>query len=776
MKKILSFIILAFLSASPLWAQFDTGDYNSMGPDGVVNNQRNRQGADSLGTDKEIPEGIHVWTVDPRFGDRVEAKPDTVSHMFMNSIFTTGMRSEYNSTGNLGAPRQARLFIDRKENNNFIFVNPYDYVVTPVEKFQFTNTLSPLTNISYNNCGNRTNGEDHFKTKFAVNAGKRLGIGFLIDYIYGRGYYNAQSTSHFKAALYGSYMGERYQAHLLFNTLHEKVTENGGITSELYITHPESFNESFATSEIPTMLEQNWNRNDNQHIFFTQRYSVGFNRKVPMTPEEIKARKFAIESQKEQDEKKARAKAEKEAMDAGVEFDKKNAKLPKSYSGRPDNAKVATKTAPADSAAIASGRVKVNGKNMADSLLAASNKAKEDTSWLKDEYVPVTSFIHTADFTTYRRIYEAYATPENYYLDTYKVKERLAGDSIYDKTSNWNLRNTFAIALLEGFNKWIKAGAKVFATHTLSHYVLPDSVGTTSWNEHSVAVGAQLSKTQGKSLHFNVTGDVAVVGYNVGEIKIDGGVDLNFPLLGDTMTLAASGFYHHVKPSFYFRHYQSRHLWWDSDDLSMIDHLRAQGVLNYAKTRTRFRFAFDEIKNYAYFASSFTNSDDNGRLYNMAYSRQASSPITVLTAEVAQDLAFGPLHWETTLTWQKSTNQDVLPLPAINAYTNLYLRFKIARVLNCDFGADARFFTKYAAPDYFPSLGQYTVQENENKQKIGGYPVINAYFNFKLSRARFFVMMSHVNCGSGNKEYFFTPNYPLNGRVFRFGISWDFAN
>ena len=776
MKKILSFIILAFLSASPLWAQFDTGDYNSMGPDGVVNNQRNRQGADSLGTDKEIPEGIHVWTVDPRFGDRVEAKPDTASHMFMNSIFTTGMRSEYNSTGNLGAPRQARLFIDRMENNNFIFVNPYDYVVTPVEKFLFTNTLSPLTNISYNNCGNRTNGEDHFKTKFAVNAGKRLGIGFLIDYIYGRGYYNAQSTSHFKAALYGSYMGERYQAHLLFNTLHEKVTENGGITSELYITHPESFNENFATSEIPTMLEQNWNRNDNQHIFFTQRYSVGFNRKVPMTPEEIKARKFAIESQKEQDEKKARAKAEKEAMDAGVKFDKKNAKLPKSYSGRPDNAKVATKTAPADSAAIASGRVKVNGKNMADSLLAASNKAKEDTSWLKDEYVPVTSFIHTADFTTYRRIYEAYATPENYYLDTYKVKERLAGDSSYDKTSNWNLRNTFAIALLEGFNKWIKTGAKVFATHTLSHYVLPDSVGTTSWNEHSVAVGAQLSKTQGKSLHFNVTGDVAVVGYNVGEIKIDGGVDLNFPLLGDTMTLAASGFYHHVKPSFYFRHYQSRHLWWDSDDLSMIDHLRAQGVLNYAKTRTRFRFAFDEIKNYAYFASSFTNSDDNGRLYNMAYSRQASSPITVLTAEVAQDLAFGPLHWETTLTWQKSTNQNVLPLPAINAYTNLYLRFKIARVLNCDFGADARFFTKYAAPDYFPSLGQYTVQENENKQKIGGYPVINAYFNFKLSRARFFVMMSHVNCGSGNKEYFFTPNYPLNGRVFRFGISWDFAN
>ena len=771
MKKILSFILL-LLSAAPMWAQFDTDNYNSMTPDGTITNQRNRQGkTDSLGTDKEIPQGIHVWTVDSRFGDRTEAKPDTLSHMFMNSIFTTGLHGEYNTTGNLGAPRQARIFIDRNETNNFIFVNPYDYVVTPVDQFKFTNTLSPLTNISYNNCGNRTNGEDHFKTKFAVNAGKRLGMGFLVDYLYGRGYYNAQSTSHFKFGLYGSYIGDRYQAHLLFNTLHEKVTENGGITSDLYITHPESFNENFATSEIPTMLEQNWNRNDNQHVFFTQRYNVGFNRKVPMTPEEIKARKFALASQKEKDAREAKQKAMQEAEDVSEKVDKNNIKVPKTYSGRPDNAKIATTAAPKDSIQ-ANGRIKVGDKNAADSLIAVANKAKEDTAWLKNEYVPVTSFIHTLDFTTYRRIYEAYQTPTNYYQKTYSVQERLSNDSIFDKTSNWNLRNTFAIALLEGFNKWVKTGAKIFASHTLSHYVLPDSTGTSSWNEHSVTVGAQLSKTQGKTLHFNATGELAVLGYNIGELKIDGGIDLNFPLLGDTMTLAATGFYHHMKPSFYYRHYQSRHLWWNDDDLSMIDHFRAQGILNYQKTRTRLRFAFDEIKNYTYFASTYTSSDD-GRLYNLAYSRQSSSPITVLTAEVNQDLTFGPLNWETQLTWQKSTKQDVLPLPSINVYTNLYLRFKIAHVLHCDFGADMRYFTKYAAPDYFPSLGQYTVQANDDKVKIGGFPLVNIYFNFKLSRARFFAMMSHIN---GGKNYFFTPHNPLNGRVFRFGISWDFAD
>lgn len=774
MKKIIALILL-LVPVLPALAQYDD-TMNSIDADGNITNGRSRKNiADSLGTDKEIPEGIYVWKVDPKFGDRVMAQPDTIPHMFMNSIFTTGLRSEYNSLGNLGSPRQARIYIDRREESDFIFTDPYDFVLTPVEDFLFTNTLSPLTNISYNNCGNRTDGEDHLKTKFAVNAGKKIGAGFLFDYLYGRGYYNSQSTSHLNFSLYGSYIGDRYQAHLLFRTLHQKVAENGGVTDDNYITHPESYNESYATTEIPTMLEQNWNRNDNQHIFFTHRYSLGFNRKVRMTDEEIKARKFAIASQKEKDERQAKEKALKDAKAQGrdVDEDEDKVKVPQTFAGRPDGAKIATTAAPQNDKGNGQ-RVTVAGKAAADSLIAAANKAKEDTSWMKTEYVPVTSFIHTLDFNNYRRIYEAYETPENYYLNTYNVIEKLGNDSIYDKTSHWSLRNTFAISLLEGFNKWVKAGAKLFASHTLNHYTLPDSIGTTTWNENSFTVGGQLSKTQGKTLHFNVTGEVAVAGYNMGEIRIDGGVDLNFPLFRDTMTLAASGFFHHEKPSFYYRHYQSRHLWWN-DDLSMLDHFHAQGVLNYQKTRTRLRFAFDEIRNLTYFSGSYTTSE-NGRLYNTVSPKQDNDAITLLTAEIAQDFTLGPLNWESVVTYQKSTKQSVLPVPALNIYTNLYLRFKIARVLNCDFGADVRYFTKYAAPDYFAPLGQFVIQNGDNTTKIGGYPIANVYLNFKLSKARFFVMMSHINSGSGNKEYFFTPHYPLNERIFRFGISWNFAN
>lgn len=784
MKKYLCsvlFLWLAVVQASAQVPRVRTNDYNSMDPNGNVataNDRRNR--ADSTSSHKEIPKGIYVWTVDSRFGDRKAAQLDTLSHMYMNTIFTSGLRGEYNTTGNLGSPRQARVFVDRQVGSQFLFTDPYDYFITPVSDFHFTNTLSPFTNLTYNNCGDRTNGEDHFTAKFGVNAGKRLGVGFKFDYLYGRGYYDSQSTSHFDYTMYGSYLGDRYQAHLLMSTNHQKVTENGGITNDNYITHPESFNESFNTSEIPTMLARNWNRNDNQHIFFTQRYSVGFKHKVPMTAEEIAARKFAMASLLEAKQRRAKAEAARKARQEGEDVDDDDVKAPATFAGRPDNAKIGVR-AKRDSLTNdsiegglqAPNRLAVNGKAAADSLLAKTQEAKVDTSWLKDEYVPVTSFIHTLDFNNYRRIYEAYQTPADYYLHRYNVAEKLTGDSIYDKTTHWSLRNTFAISMLEGFNKWAKAGLKLFGTHELRHFTLPDSVAMRSWNENALSVGAQLIKAQGRTLHYNVTGELGVAGVNAGEIHVDGGIDVNFPLWKDTMTLAASGFYHHEKPSFYYRHYQGRHFWWDDDDLSMVDHFRVQGVLRYQKTRTTLRVAFDEMKNYTYFATTYTTSDA-GRLANAVEVRQAGDPISVFTAELKQDFTLGPLNWETVATVQKSTNEDALPLPLVNVYTNLYLRFKIAHVLKCDFGADVRYFTKYKAPDYVPAIGQYAVQANDVKTEIGNYPLVNVYANFHLKHTRFFAMMSHVNASSGG--YFFAPHYPLNGRVFRFGVSWNFFN
>ena len=768
MKKTFFFFIF-LLSTAHGYAQFDDG-FNQIDTDGNTIQRNNKSKKDSLGSNKEIPEGIKVWTVDTRFGDRKAAVPDTLSHMFMNSIFTTGLRGDYTTTGNLGAPRINRIVTDRPFGSQFIFTQPYDFIITPIEQFHFTNTLSPFTNITYNNAGNRTNGEDHLTTKFGVNAGKRLGVGFKFDYLYGRGYYQDQSTAHFNYTMYGSYLGDHYQAHLLMSTNHQKVSENGGITDDNYITHPESYSDKYSTNEIPTALSQNWNRNDNQHIFLTHRYNLGFSRKVPMTEEEIKAKKFAMASKKENEAQKRKDKATQE----GRLDDDKTVTL----QGRPDDAKIMG--AEPISQKKDNNRVALD-KQAADSLLAAEKKTQVDTAWMKKEFVPVTSFIHTLKFDNYRRIYQAYKTPTDFYANTYTVDELLTGDSIYDKTRHYSLKNTFALSLLEGFNKWAKAGLKAFITSELRHFTLPSATGIDTYNEHNLSFGAQLSKKQGKTFHYDAIAETWLSGEDAGQLKIDGSADLNFKLFGDTLTLTANGFFYRLNPTFYYRHYHSRHAWWDNTNMSKILHSKIQGILNYQKTRTTLRVAVDEIKNYTYFASSHTIT--SGKRVNHAITvNQNSGAIHLLTASLSQDFTFGPLNWESVITYQNSSNKTVLPVPTLNLYSNVYLRFKIAHVLRCDFGADVRYFTKYYAPDYVPSLGQYAVQTNTNttgsdsRVEIGNYPVVNVYANFHLKHTRFFIMMSHLNAGTGKKNYFYTPHYPLNQSILRFGLSWNFFN
>ena len=761
--KILTFLFFIFPSIS--FAQFDD-NYNQIDAEGNMTSRNKTNRKDSLKNEKEIPEGIKVWTIDSRFGDRKATVPDTLSHMFMNTVFTTGLRGEYNTTGNLGAPRINRIFTDRQNEGQFIFTQPFDFFITPIGQFHFTNTLSPFTNITYNTAGNRLNGEDHLTTKFGVNAGKKLGVGFKFDYLYGRGYYQDQSTAHFNYTMYGSYIGDHYQAHLLLSTNHQKVTENGGITNDNYIIHPESYSDKYTTSEIPTVLSQNWNRNDNQHIFFTHRYNLGFSRKVPMTADEIKAKKFAMASKKDNES----SKQEKETS--------RNNKKDEPIEGRPDNAKIMG-TEP-DGQKKTNDRLALD-KHTADSLLSIESKKQADSMWMKKEFIPVTSFIHTIQFDNYRRIYQAYNTPSNYYANNYNVQEYLSGDSIYDKTRYYSLKNTFALSLLEGFNKWAKAGLKAFITSDLRHFTLPNATGIDSYNEHNLSIGAQLSKTQGKLLHYDAIAETWLTGSDVGQMKLDVNADLNFKLFGDTLTLSANGFLYRLNPTFYYRHFHSRHAWWDNNNLSKIIHSRIQGILNYQKTRTTLRVEIDEIKNYTYFASSYNTVNDN-RVNHAIIVKQNNGLIHLLTASISQDFTFGPINWENMITYQNSSNKTVLPVPALNIYSNLYLRFKIAHVLRCDFGADVRYFTKYYAPDYVPILGQYAIQTNtdtngnDNRIEIGNYPVANVYANFHLKHTRFFIMLSHFNAGTGRKNYFFTPHYPLNQSILRFGLSWNFFN
>ena len=743
------------------------------------NRNFNPHNNDTTKQKKEIPKGIHVWTVDRRFGDRIPAEVDTLPHLYPQSTLGMGRYGEYNTTGNNYTARLSRIFMDRKLTSQFSLIDTYDQVLRQPDEWHFTNTFSPITNLGYDNCGDKNNGEDHLNARFAVNAGRRIGLGFDIDYLYARGYFQNQSTSHFNGTVYGSYLGDQYQLHALFSAHHQKAAENGGITIDTYITHPEHIQESFSDNEIPTILSSNWNRNDMQRLFLTHRYALGFYRKVPMTEEEIKARQFAEASKKEQEKRKQ--------QEAGKDKDSDDEETAKPM-GRPDGAKVAgaEPTLVADSLkrdvlAADTTRIRVTSKEMSDSLLAAQARQDSIDARMKSEFVPVTSFIHTLDIENHDHIYQAYRTPASYYADTYYNKgPRYTGDSIYDQTRLLDIKNTAAIALLEGFNKYVPMGLKIFATHELRRFQMPelDEDGAAYLgrrNEHNVSIGGQLIRSLGKTFHYNATLEAWVVGEDAGQLKLNAATDLNFRMLGDTVTLAASGYFYRLNPTFLQRHYHSKHLWWDND-LNKETRTRLEGIFSYRKTNTTLRIAIEEIQNYTYLGMSYA-IDGSKRQQMTAGVRQYGSNLNVLTAQLDQKIKLGPLHWDNRLTYQSSSNKDVLPLPALNVFSNLYLEFMVAKVLRVELGGTATYFTRYYAPDFCPMLNQYAVQQNaDSRVELGNFPIIDVYANLHLKHARFFVMMNNATGTSFNRMSFLAPHYPINRSTLHLGISWNFFN
>ena len=649
-----------------------------------------------------IPIGLYQWKVTRRLGNIVPIPVDTLHAGFQNTNDPAGPTGQYNYLGNLGSPRMSRIFFDRKEESQFFFTDPYDQSVLRPEDVTFTNTFSPYTNLTYYKSFQNRNSEERFKSYFAINANKRLGFGFYIDYLYGRGMYNNQSTAFFNGGLFASYRGDKYDMHFIFNNDNLKMRENGGIADDRYITDPLGMAEGkkqYQSTDIPTVLNKVWNHNTSYHAFLTHRFNLGF----------------------------------------------------------------------------------YKDKEKTDSLASDKLSIANDSIEAEREFVPVTSFIHTLelDFNGRKYITQDDAQNRQYFEHTY-----FGNDSI-DQNRRTSVRNTFGIALREGFNKWAKAGLTAFLTHEYRDFTLPDSTDIPNqrvikhYKENVLYVGGELLKEQGKLLHYKVLGEYAVAGEDAGQFRLEGNGDLNINLLGDSVRLDVNAYIKNLNPVFYYRNFHSKHYWWDNSDLSKIMRTRVEGKLNFNRLGTSLRAGVENIKNYTYLANtSVPVTNSNGEIIsfkNNAAVRQHSGNIQVFTAMLQQKLKLGIFHLDGEVAYQKSSEQSILPLPELSAYGNLYLHAGLVKnVLKVSLGADVRYFTKYNAPDYSPVIGQFYLQNPENTVAIGGCPMVNVYANLHWKRTRIFVMMYNVNQNTGNSRYFLAPHYPISPRLLKLGISWNF--
>ncbi|MDE6317243.1 MAG: putative porin [Muribaculaceae bacterium] len=391
------------------------------------------------------------------------------------------------------------------------------------------------------------------------------------------------------------------------------------------------------------------------------------------------------------------------------------------------------------------------------------------------EYVPVSSFIWTFDFKNSRHTFrnqnasQAREFWDNTYLNPYETN---------DKSRYSSVRNTFGVSLLEGFNKYAKAGLAVFLTHEYRHYTQPeDTVNRriplpetltplpfadipAKQGENYVWIGAQLARRQGHILNYDATGRIGVIGKATGEVELNGNIYTHIPLWSDTLNVTAYGDFSNTTVPYLLRHYISNHFAWDND-FGKTRRLRFGGRINLPRTSTTLSAGVENVQNLVYFNEK-------------ALPTQCGSSVQVFSASLEQNFEVGILNWQNRLTYQTSSNDAVIPLPKFAVYSNLFITFKVAHVLDVQFGVDCDYFTKYKSVAYQPATMAFY---NQREADCGNYPFVNAYLNFKLSKTRFYIMFSHVNQGLfGGDNWFSMPGYPLNPRRFQLGLSIDFAN
>lgn len=447
-----------------------------------------------------------------------------------------------------------------------------------------------------------------------------------------------------------------------------------------------------------------------------------------------------------------------------------------------------------DPAKVQGGETKVDNKSIPTYLTAAHSKMTGLEFYLNQSYnvghykyrrdsvtdtiigrtyIPVTRFIWTADFKTSKHLFlnQNAAQDQSFFENSY-----LSLTGTDETTRYWRLRNTLGVSLLEGFNKYAKFGFSVYATHEMRRYKqvvdtvsgkelpeglveLPVTIDPTK-TQQLLWVGGQLTKQRGSILTYAATAQFGLLGDVSGDIDIEGSVTTRFKLFGDTVSLKAYGYFKNLEAPYLLKQFVSNHYAWDNK-FSKVQRFRAGGVLNLPWIYTSINVGYETLNNYIYFN-------------NNSLPEQSSSAVHVLNASLTNHLGFGIFNWDNEVTYQTSSNATVLPLPKFSIFSNMYLKFRIARVLDVQVGVDCNYYTKYYAPAYNPAIMSFY---NQSEIECGNFAFADVYANFKLKKARFYVMYSHANKGLlGGNNYFSIPHYPLNPGRFQLGISVDFVN
>lgn len=216
-------------------------------------------------------------------------------------------------------------------------------------------------------------------------------------------------------------------------------------------------------------------------------------------------------------------------------------------------------------------------------------------------------------------------------------------------------------------------------------------------------------------------------------------------------------------PNFNFLLYQSDYInynWQNNFDNEISQRLFAD-----FKSKKLFNVlgSLSQIENYTYFTL-----DDIGNVKPF----QAGSPVRYLKLRAEREFDFGLFGSYNTIMYQNVLEGlDVLNLPEFVTRNSIYYKdFWFDKALYLQTGFTFKYFSKYEMDAYNPVLAEFYVQ---NSQELGGFPVVDYFFNAKVDKARIFFKLQNLNDLIDQNNNFSAPGYPYTDFLIRFGLVWD---
>ena len=257
-----------------------------------------------------------------------------------------------------------------------------------------------------------------------------------------------------------------------------------------------------------------------------------------------------------------------------------------------------------------------------------------------------------------------------------------------------------------------------------------------------------------------------------GAINVAGDFDGNYIQgaasydLNEEYNAKASITVHSVAPNFNFLLYQSdyQNYNWKTE----LNNVKTQ-ELNFEINTRKFGNAsvsYTGIDDYAYFGIKANDSTPSPL--------QASERVDYLKIKAEKEFTFGSFALDNTVMYQQVlSGETVFNVPQIITRNTLYYQahwFK--RALFMQTGVTFKYFTQYNMNAYDPVLAEFYVQNN---QELGGFPLVDIFFNAKIRQTRiFFVYENFTSLFGGKNEHFAAPGQPYRDNVLRFGLVWNF--